>query len=242
MRILLLILVFFACQTNTSKGEGRTYTIKQDGILVEKRYVDDKNRTISIVTYDMETKNPTDSISFNYVNQEELGGVKAYLLRDGKYEEHEPLMVDNFYREIYGVHNELCNAMLVLRCKLLLEDVISNICGIQSSVLPDGRKVSSLAMVSQNSDVVEIKYADINARFNNLSEILQSYFYNQIMLEFSIVVKNGYLQSEEYTFIGGVFARALFYDTGHLIRSEIDVKYKNGETMSCTIVYEPEKE
>ena len=228
----------FACQTSTSEGENKIYAIKQEGVLVEKRYIDGKNRTTCIVTYDIETKNPIDSINLNYMNQKELGIVKAYSLVEGKYEENELPIISDFYRKIYSTHDGSCDILLNVKHKLLIEDVLSNICGIHSSVLPDGKNVSSLAITTKSSDLIEIKYVDVKARFNNLSETLQSYFYNQIMEEFSIIVKNGYLQKEEYTFIDGVFTRTFFYDAGRLIKSVIDVKYKNGKTKSSTRVYE----
>lgn len=241
MRTLLLIPVFFACQTSTSEGVSKIYAIKQDGFLVEKRYVDDKNRTTCIVTYDIETRNSIDSISLNYMNKEELGIVKAYSLVEGKYEENELPIISDFYRKIYSTHDDLCDILLNVKHKLLIEDVLSNICGINSSVLPDGKNVSSLAITKKSSDLIEIKYVDIKVRFNNLSETLQSYFYNQIMEGFSIVIKNGYLQKEEYTFVDGIFNRTFFYDAGRLIKSVIDVKYKIGKTKSSTRVYELEK-
>lgn len=240
MRILLLIPVFFACQTSTSEGVSKIYAIKQEGVLVEKRYVDDKNRTTCFVTYDIETKNPIDSISLNYINQEELGAIKAYSLVEGKYQVNELPIISDFYRKIYSADDGLCDILMNVKHKLLIEDVLSNICGIQSSVLPDGKNVSSLAITTKSSDLIEIKYVDVKARFNNLSETLQSYFYNQIMEGFSLHVQNGYLQKEEYTFIDGVFTRTFFYDAERLIKSVIDVKYKDGRTKSSTRVYELE--
>jgi hypothetical protein len=240
MRTLLLIPVLFVCQTSTSEEVSKIYAIKQKGVLIEKRYVDDKNRTTCIVTYDIETKNPIDSISLNYMNQEELA-IKAYSLVEGKYEVNELPIISDFYRRIYSADDSLCDILLIVKHKLLIEDVLSNICGIQSSVLPDGKNVSSLAITTKSSDLIEIKYVDVKAMFNNFSETLQSYFYNQIMEGFSLHVKNGYLQKEEYTFIGGVFTRTFFYDAGRLIKSVIDVKYKNGRTKSLTRVYELEK-
>lgn len=241
MRTLLLILVFFACQTSTSEGVSKIFAIKQEGFLVEKRYVDDKNRTTCIVTYDIDTRNPIDSICLNYMNQEEFGIVKAYSLVEGKYEENELPIISDIYRKMYTTHDDWCYILMNVKHKFLVEDVLSNICGINNSVLPDGKNVSSLAITKKSSDLIEIKYVDIKVRFNNLSESLQSYFYNQIMEEFSIVVKNGYLQKEEYTFVDGVFTRIFSYDAGRLIKSVIVVKYKNGKRKSSTRVYELEK-
>jgi hypothetical protein len=236
MRLLLLLPILFACQTSNSVGLNRICRIKQDGVLVEKRYLDDKNRTTCIVTYDTKTKNALDSIFLNYSNQEILVDIKAYSFIEGKYELNEIPMTSDFYRRIYG-NNDLCNVLLIVKHKLLIEDVLNNICNIQSSVLPNGKDVSSIAIITRNSDLTKIKFEALNARFNNLSEIHQSYFYNQIMESFSVQIKNGYLQQEEYIFTDGVFKRSFFYEAERLVKSVIDVKYKDGTIRSSKTTY-----
>lgn len=240
MRFLLLISVLFACQTSSSVALRRTYSIKQEGILIEKRYIDSINRTTCIVTYDIETKQPIDSINLNYIDDKgNLSFIKVYNFADDKYELNELKIVHNIYRKAYG-NDSFCDVSLILKNKFLIEEVISNICAIQSSILPNGKEVALLGITTRKADITEIKYSGVQAKFNSLPEIFQSYFYNQIMEGFNLQIKNGYLQEEEYSFTDGTFTRTFFYDAGKLIKSVMNVKYKNGSTKSITRTYETE--
>jgi hypothetical protein len=239
MRYLILIPFLVACQMSKSGTLQKVYEIKQDGILFEKRYTD-KNNTTRIVTYDIETKQPNDSITLNYDEKGNLIAVKAYVFVEGKYEVDELLKVGDYYFQAYS-KDSFCNSLLPIKYRFLIENIVSCICNIQQSVLPNGGMVSSLAKTIKNKEVIEISYSEINAKFISPYDIFQLYFYNQLLISFSLQIKDGHLIKETYSFSEGTFIREFFYDeTGQLKKSVADVKYKNEVGEKITRTYELE--
>ena len=122
-----------------------------------------------------------------------------------------------------------------------MEEIISKICSIQNSVLPNGIEVSSLTKTKQNKEIIEISCSEINARLNQPFDIFQLYFYNQPLISFDLQIKNGYLIKETYSFSEGTFIREFFYDeVGELKKSVADIKYKNEVGKKITKLYEME--
>lgn len=239
MRYLLLIFSLLSCQMSNLNTLQKVYVIKQDGSLLEKRYVDNNNTT-RIVTYDLETKQPNDSITLGYDKEGNLLSAKTYNFVEGKYEADELLTVGDYYLQAYS-KDSFCHNLLPIKHRFLMEEIISNVCGILKSVLPNGGEVSSLAKTKQNKEVIEISYSEINATFNNPYDIFQLYFYNEPLINFALQIKNGYLVQESYFFSNGTFIRDFFYDeTGELKKSVADIKYKNEVGKKITRTYEIE--
>ena len=204
--------------------------------MIEKRLVDDNSNTTCIITYDIETKQPMDSVNFIYIGKENLSSVKSYSFADGKYDLNELPFMNNYYLKAYNT-DSLCKVELHIQHSFLMEDVISNICRIHNSMLPTGQKISALQKISLNSELTEIQYHDINARFTNLPEIFQAFFHSQIINRINLQIKNGYLIKEEYLFTDGSFNRMFYYELGVLVKSIIDVKYKTGISKVVTRTY-----
>ena len=239
MRYLLLILPLLSCQMSNLNTLQKVYLIKQDGSLLEKRYVDNNNTT-RIVTYDLETKQTNDSIMLGYDEKDNLISAKTYNFIEGKYEADELLNVNDYYLQAYSKASS-CNNLLPIKHHFLMEEIISNVCGIEKSVLPNGDEVSSLAKTKQNKEVIEISFSEINATFNNSCDIFQLYFYNQPLINFDLKIKNGYLIKETYSFSNGTFIRDFFFDeSGELKKSVADIKYKNEVDKKITKTYEIE--
>ncbi len=247
MRYLLLIFPLLSCQMsnlNTFQMSSlnklqKVYVIKQDGSLLERRYVDNKNTTC-IVTYDLETKQPADSIILGYDEKGNLLSAKTYNFVEGKYEADELLTVGNYYLQAYSKDSSCIN-LLLIKHSFLMEEIISKICSIQNSVLPNGGEVSSFSKTKQNKEIIEISCSEINARFNNPFDVFQLYFHNQLLISFDLQIKNGYLIKETYSFSDGTFTRAFFYDeAGELKKSVADIKYKNEIGKKITKLYELE--
>jgi hypothetical protein len=239
MRYLLLIFPLFSCQMSNTDTLQKVYVIKQDAKLLEKRYADN-NITTRVVTYDLETKQPNDSITLGYDEKGKLLSAKTYNYIEGKYEADELLTVGDYYLQAYSKDNS-CNNLLPIKHRFLMEEIISNVCSIQNSVLPNGGKVSSLTKAKQNKEVMEISCSEINSTFNNPYDIFQLYFYNQPLMNFALQIKNGYLIKETYSFSNGTFIRDFFYnETGELKKSVADVKYKNEVSKKITKTYEIE--
>ncbi|MFH1005170.1 MAG: hypothetical protein V1781_06720 [Bacteroidota bacterium] len=239
MRYLILIPFLLACQMSSLNTLQKVYVIKQDGNLLEKRYVDNNNTT-RIVTYDIETKQPNDSIVLGYDEKGNLVSAKAYSFVERKYEANELLTVGDYYLQAYGIDSS-CDNLLPMKYRFLMEDVVSNVCGIQQSVLPNGGIVSSLAKTTKNKEIIEISCSDINAKFNLPYDIFQLYFYNQSLISFNLQIKDGHLMKETYYFSDGIFVREFFYDeTSELKKSVADVRYKNEVSKKITKTYEIE--
>jgi len=238
MRYLILILFLVACQMSKSGTLQKVYEIKQDGILFEKRYTD-KNNTTRIVNYDIETKQPIDSITLNYDKKGNLIAVKVYDFAEGKYVD-ELLWRSDYYFQAYS-KDSLCNSLLPIKYRFLIENIVSCICNIQQSLLPNGVRVSSLAKTIKNKEVIEISYSEINAKFKLPYNIFQLYFYNQLLISFSLQIKDGHLIKETYSFSEGTFIRELFYDeTGQLKKLVEECRYNNevGEKITRTYEFE----
>ncbi len=239
MKNLLLIFPLLSCQMCNLNTLQKVYVIKQDGGLLEKRYVDNNNTTC-IVTYDLETKKPTDSITFGYDEKGNLFSAKTYNFVEGKYEADELLTVGDYYLQAYSKDSS-CIKLQPIKHHFLMEEIISNICSIQNSVLPNGCVVSSLTKTKQNKEVIEISCSEINATFNNPLDIFQLYFYNQPLMNFDLQINNGYLIKETYSFSDGTFIREFFYNkTGELKKSVANIKYKNEVVKKITKSYEIE--
>ncbi len=166
--------------------------------------------------------------------------VKTYNFVEGKYEADELLTVGDYYLQAY-CKDSFCIKLQPIKHRFLMEEIISNICSIQNSVLPNGCVVSSLTKTKQNKEVIEISCSEINATFNNPHDIFQLYFYNQLLINFNLQIKNGYLIKETYSFSDGTFMREFFYDeTGELKKSVANIKYKNEVVKKITKSYEIE--
>lgn len=239
MRYLLLILPLFSFLMSDSNPVLEVFIVKQNGSLLEKRYVHNNNTT-NVVTYDLETKEPKDSVTLEYDEEGNLLSSKTYNFFEGKYEVDELLDARDYYLQAYSKDSS-CNKVLPIKYHFLMEEVTSNICDILKSVLPKGGEVSSLAKIKQNKEVKEISYPDIYTKFNNPYNIFRLYFYNETLISFTLEIENGYLIQESYSFSNGTFIRDFRYDEkGKLKKSIANIKYKNGIGKKITKTYEIE--
>lgn len=234
--LLLLVLVFAlsSCSAQTANDDVKKIClIKQNGILVEKRSFDDKNNIVSIITYDEGNgKTPIDSIIFdNHLR------ITVYSYDQGKYLPDDLSLIRDYYTQIYDTAGSTCILRSIIQHKFLIEDVIESLCSIQGSVLVDGTEVSTRESITKASNGVTIRYSNLNSIFNNLPEILQSYFYNQPLDSLSLFVNNGYLQKETYSFSGGLASRSFTYDNGLIQESILEVQYANSIKAPTKIVW-----
>ncbi len=225
MKILLLLLSLFSCSAEASKkgGDLKVCIIKQNGILVEKRYFDPKGEISGIVTYSKDGMNPKDSVSFN-------GQITTYNYEEGRYSVNKLSLVRDYYTQVYSV-DSICPFFKLIRHRFLIEEVISNLCVLQGSVLSDGTEVATKAEIVNALNEVTIKYPKLNSVFNNLPEVIQSYFYNKPLVSLELSINDGYLQKETYSFSEGTALRHFIYDNNELKKWTLEIKYlsnKNG--------------
>ena len=81
------------------------------------------------------------------------------------------------------------------------------------------------------------EYDNINSRFNNLSNDLQSFFYNQQLLKFQFSTQDNSLLSEKYFFYNGFFTRTYFYKNHKIEKIVIEAKYKDGRAQRLNRQY-----
>ncbi|UTA68693.1 hypothetical protein [Emticicia sp. 21SJ11W-3] len=232
IRLLLLLAIgFLSCNVHNSKGSlQKTCLIRQNGVLVEKRYLSPKGTPTSIITYEKDEKTPRDSIIFNeYLN------VTAYVYDNGSYSINDLLLVKDYYTEIYNI-DSTCNLYKTINHRILIEDSIANLCYIANSVLSDGTDASTKAVVTKSLNGIRIKYLRLNSLFLDLPEVLQSYFYEKTLCNVSLYIEEGYLKEEIYIFENGNASRHFIYEKGFLKESKLEVRYfNNNETPIKTI-------
>lgn len=233
MRILLILILSICFACNSTIKSNKICSIYQENNLVERRHIDANNKTTSIITFDSESRTPIDSIKLSY-NELEIDKIKAFIFSNNHYELNPLKYANDYYFKVYI--DTTCNLGKLSLNKFLMEDVISNICYIQNSILPNGDEVSFLAKTTKNKDTIDINYSPIGSRFNDLPEVFQSFFYNQPLDSLRLKVRDKNLQKEQYFFKTGTLTREFYYKNDILKKANLRVKYYGEKKLIADLV------
>jgi hypothetical protein len=227
---LLFLLVIVGCPNQkVSKPKGTTVEVKQNGLLKERRYYSLQKQLTGIVFFDSSGSRSVqgDSLCFAYQAGEELSDVTEYHFTAQKYIKADPTFSNEYYKRLF-YFRKACPDIYSLNSSYLLYNELGDICNIRSSVLIDGREVRSLEKISQEGDLKNFEYSDLNSKFNNLSQILQSRFYDQLLARLRIETQAGSLVREQYFFENGTLDRKYFYKNGVINNILISILFKDG--------------
>lgn len=202
--------------------------IADNKTLVTRRYYDKNNRLVSLIEFDKEIKIPIDSISFLYNTKKELHDVVVYNYYQGKYQIDSSSQIGSqYYLSAYNYDSSGCGDFFSLKSGYVISPELKDICTIRNAVLPDGQEVQALEKISYQGNRKILEYNELNSKFTHLSKDIQSFFYNQELLEVRISIENSSLISEEYFFSNGIFTRNYLYKEDKIENVTIDVKYKD---------------
>lgn len=208
--IVLFILLTSCSQSDIKKDNSKkVIAVYQDNILIRKDYLDSKNLLLGFVTY-VDDIVPQDSIAFLYNDKNVFIGLNEFQLENGNAKKLDFSPNQKYYENIFNSVEE-CKTLYSLKSSFLLLKELNDLCTIQNSVLSNGQEVSNLMTKSQEGNLIVFTFNEINSRFSNLSEEIQSYFYNKTLLSFKMKLQDNQLIQEEYIFENGKFLRTYSY-------------------------------
>lgn len=201
-----------ACNQSDINGNNskKVIAVYQDNLLIRKDYLDSKNLLLGSVTYVNDVV-PEDSIAFLYNEESEFVGLNEFQIENGNANKLGFSPNQKYYEDIFNSVED-CKTLYSLKSSSLLLKELNDICTIQNSVLSNGQEVSNLMSKSQEGNLIVFTFNEVNSKFSNLSEEIQSYFYNKTLLSFKIKLKGNQLIQEEYFYENGKFLRTYSYN------------------------------
>jgi len=228
--LLLITLLSCAPDTNSSTSKKELVVdITSSNVLVERQYYSGEKQLIRSVIFDQNKHNatPTDSTIFFYDSLGQFKNIVSYEFANGKYKKTDDPTQDEYYANLFSRISD-CSDFKNLIPSFPLTNELNDICNITNSTLPDGRDIKDLAKADVQGKDKVIVYDGINAKFNNLSLDLESYFFNQDLSKLVATIKNGALAAESYFFSDGNLTRTYTYENGKVRNINIEAKYNDG--------------
>ncbi len=232
-----MLLTLFANCTQASIDENdseRVIEVLREGMLIRKEYFGLNNLLKSSVTFS-DNNQPQDSIAFVYSTKNEFISFSEYQFKNGRYEKVNLSPSYNYYQGIFASVKECSDMYLSKNSSLLLKE-FNDLCIIQSSVLADGREALSIRKKLQEGELTVYIFENMNSKFTNLSEEIESYFYDKTLLDLKIKFRGDDLIEETYTFENGIFSRIYSYEK-NLKEKMLTVAYKGKSQQKFITMY-----